>query len=266
MSSPDRMIAAEAADPSTPAARLGEIADLFPECHEALVLNPSCPPEVRQWVVRHTPAAELAWRAHLRQAVQSPPPSQPVAPRGSAPAPGPTPARRSSGYIGLSLVLVVVSVFFWGWLLANGREGPDAAQGTESVDGETQIVLSTVGPTGKASAAPEDAISAGLIQSPSLNISCEIYDDRISCSILDRHYGWQDCPDRLFSVTVEEEPYKDCGQEFLGEVGDPVTTLDYGESVANEHFACTSRQSGMTCWNQHNGNGFTISRDTYKTF
>lgn len=121
-------------------------------------------------------------------------------------------------------------------------------------------------PAEKASPAPRGAIAAGLIQSASLNISCEISNDRASCSILDRAYGSRDCPDRLFSATIDEVAAPACGQEFLGQVGDPVTTLHDGMSVASDTFACTASGSGITCWNQYNGHGFTISEDAYSPF
>lgn len=42
--------ATEAADPSTSPERLGNIADLYPELHPVLVLNPSCPKDLREWM------------------------------------------------------------------------------------------------------------------------------------------------------------------------------------------------------------------------
>ena len=43
--------AAEARDPETSADRLGQLADLYPELCTLIVMNPSCPPELRQWII-----------------------------------------------------------------------------------------------------------------------------------------------------------------------------------------------------------------------
>ena len=57
--------ATEAADPSTSPERLGNIADLYPELHPVLVLNPSCPEDLREWMRSVTPKANEKWEDHL---------------------------------------------------------------------------------------------------------------------------------------------------------------------------------------------------------
>lgn len=121
-----------------------------------------------------------------------------------------------------------------------------------------------------ASPAPRAAVYADLVDTPSQNISCEIYDYSVSCSILERSYkanGQQDCSSRLFSITVRDSlPRLDCGEEHLGVPGQPVTRLQYGSSARSKNYACTSETTGMTCWNQKTGHGFTIYREGYETF
>ncbi|WP_454930980.1 variant leucine-rich repeat-containing protein [Actinomyces israelii] len=57
--------ATEAADPSTSPERLGNIADLYPELRPVLVLNPSCPEDLREWMRSTTPKADQTWKDHL---------------------------------------------------------------------------------------------------------------------------------------------------------------------------------------------------------
>lgn len=128
---------------------------------------------------------------------------------------------------------------------------------------------SSATPTSSVSPAPTNAVSARLIQSPTQNISCEIDDDRASCSIYARDYGdagLEDCDETLFSITVQDRASLACGSEYLGSAGDTVTTLDYGESAKSEGFACFSDEDGMRCWNQRSGHGFKIARAGYSTF
>ena len=63
--------AAEARDPETSADRLEQLADLYPELYALIVMNPSCPPELRQWIIeeRGSKEAAEAWSRHqARQA------------------------------------------------------------------------------------------------------------------------------------------------------------------------------------------------------
>ncbi|AVM62473.1 hypothetical protein C3V41_11085 [Actinomyces sp. oral taxon 897] len=48
-----------------------------------------------------------------------------------------------------------------------------------------------------------------------------------------------------------------CSQSF-SPVG---VTLDYGASAKNGTVACTSDESGITCWSQITGEGFTMARN-----
>ena len=42
--------------------------------------------------------------------------------------------------------------------------------------------------------------------------------------------------------------------------------LAYGETNVIGDLACLSQESGMTCWNQVTGHGFTVSRAAYALF
>lgn len=42
--------------------------------------------------------------------------------------------------------------------------------------------------------------------------------------------------------------------------------LAYGETTVVGNFACQSRESGITCWDQRTGHGFSIARGAYALF
>ncbi|QPL04919.1 MULTISPECIES: hypothetical protein [Actinomyces] len=260
----------EAMDPQTPRERLEALVDNAPEVHDVLILNPELPEDLRGYLIESSPMARDAWNRHLAEeqakAQREAAASRAAAMRGpsttSMTTPVPQPAR-SSGIVGkgcgcgcLVLIIIFVVVPIVAFLISLSSGGDDAAEPVESAQE-------------KVSPAPDEAISASLIQSPSLNISCEIYESGVYCSIYERYYadaGLQDCSDTLFSISVTETVDLQCGNEYLGNEGDSVTTLEYGQSVATDGYACSSAEDGMTCWNQYTGNGFTISRSGYSTW
>ena len=99
---------------------------------------------------------------------------------------------------------------------------------------------------------PAGAGSATLIEAPSHNISCRLSGSDVTCSIHERYYaesGQQDCSDEYFSISVYKSTELACGQP----ISSNGTVLEYGESTANDDFACTSATDGITCWNQYTG-------------
>lgn len=276
--------AAEARNPDTPPERLEDLADAFPELHRLIVVNPACPPGLRSWILEDVkdPGAQRAWQAHQKEQIREATTTQmpAVASARTAPMPavgsqGAPPAgvpragaprtaqaqapRRSSGCLTASALTAVVLV------LAGSCTAYVASQ-LSSGSGDSSTSSSQ---EAKASPAPVDAISADLIQSPSLNISCEIGADSVSCSIAERYYaenGQEDCDASLFSLTTTDSTALACGEEFIGVEGQQVHTLEYGTSVANDSYACSSEETGMTCWNQWTGHGFTLNRNAYETF
>lgn len=111
-----------------------------------------------------------------------------------------------------------------------------------------------------------------LVDTPSQNISCQIYNDRIGCSIANRSYsqlGLSDCPDKLYSITVNDKGVQNaCGSEFLGRVGDKVQRMEYGSSMKspNGRYQCNLEESGMACRNLDTGHGFKIAREEQRKF
>lgn len=279
--------AEQARDSSTSPERLGDLADMHPELHPLLLANPSCPTDVRAWILKTNPEAGRAWRQEqererarqaererarqtgqerarqvmqerARQAERERTPSAPA--RGA----GQSAARTRPVRWPVVLVLVGVAFFLVHACIARLNDGAGG-------DASTSRSTATGTGAGKASPAPADAVlGVSLVETPSQNISCELHDDAVSCSIYARDYGdagKEDCEEELFSITVGSgQAELACGQEFLGMVDQSVTTLDYGGSVANDSFACSSAEDGMTCWNQWTGHGFKIARRGYWTF
>jgi len=259
--------AVEAADPSTSPERLGDIADVYQELHPILVLNPACPDDLRQWIRATTPEANEAWENHLaaeraqREAASSQTGRQSWQIQQSQYR---SASSNKKGWerVGRWLVLGVVIISVIAVIRGCGRLVQQVLSSSGS-DTSTSATPSV-------SPAPANAISASSasrFQSPTQNISCEIYDDRASCSIYARDYGdagLEDCDGTYFSMEIRDSASPACGSEFATD--GMAMTLEYGESVKSEGFACSSADDGMRCWNQSNGHGFKIAREGYSTF
>ena len=118
--------------------------------------------------------------------------------------------------------------------------------------------------------APDGAEELSAFTSPSGNITCTLSEDSVSCSI--KEYSFDADGSKCSSSS---KPYT----STVGTEGDASGTcatafsasgavLSYGSSAKNDTFACTSAEDGVSCWNQVNGEGFTINRSgaTSKTF
>lgn len=260
---------------------------MHPELHPLLLANPSCPTDVRAWILTTNPEAGRAWREEqererarqaererarqagqerARQVMQERARQAERKQASSVPAQGAGQSAASTRPVRWPIVLVLIGVIFFlvHACIVRMNDGTGGNTSTRSTTART-------GPADKASPAPADAVlGMSLVETPSQNISCELHDDAVSCSIYARDYGdagQEDCEDELFSITVGSgQPELACGQEFLGTADQSVMTLDYGGSVANDSFACSSAEDGMTCWNQWTGHGFKIARRGYWSF
>lgn len=118
--------------------------------------------------------------------------------------------------------------------------------------------------------APAGSSVQQWIDSPQRNISCELEESSVGCSILERQYSVEeDCPDRLFSATLfNGEAETACGTEWLGQVGDDFYHISYGETVTFGFAACTIEadgpRRGMTCWDTRTGRSFLLSRARFE--
>lgn len=100
--------------------------------------------------------------------------------------------------------------------------------------------------------------------SPDGNVVCE-FDDAVRCRVLDQSFPLpEECDsDTTMAIYADQEPAPDCDNPVPDEGQE---TLGYGQTAANEFFACTSFQSQMSCWNQLSGEGFNLQSDRGTTY
>ncbi|WP_206192587.1 variant leucine-rich repeat-containing protein [Scrofimicrobium canadense] len=289
----------DARNPSTSPERLSQLAASYPELRPVIAQNPSCPPEVRARI-----ASEAAVQPPLRQSAfparqaPVPEPYQPTptmmpAPLPTAGAAAPTPARRPMSTIAVvgltalavTLVAIVLAVILWprgsgeSIPVADGTQSSQSqgASGTASDNsGQSEDSQQTApvqeleqSPQRYVRPAPANALREAKVDTPSKNISCELRSDGAYCSIKDRDFGSGGCSADAtwYSIATTTQGVEErCGQSFLGNVGDRFYELQYGQTTVNGDFACTVEETGMTCWNQKTGAGFTLARAGYQTF
>ena len=106
--------------------------------------------------------------------------------------------------------------------------------------------------------------------SPSRNIGCVITEDAVRCDIEEKSYQE---PAQPPSCQLDYGEALEVGQAGIGEfacVSDTVLgadlVLDYNTSTVVGDFGCTSRETGMTCYNLSTRHGFMISREIADVF
>ena len=169
------------------------------------------------------------------------------------------------------VLLIVMALVGRAWLAGDDDEGYQRDSSTTAAE-STPAEEPSEEPTEEetedpVSPAPDDAQEMTEVRSPTGNISCQLEEDSVACSVLDRDFseaGLEDCDNGPFSLEVADgDAERACGTSFLSESG---PTLEYDESAAYGDMACTSRFDGMTCWNTLTGKGFMVNRATYETF
>ena len=108
------------------------------------------------------------------------------------------------------------------------------------------------------------SVRLGVLLSPSGNIGCDFGEDGSEggCGVMEDDtkakdedgYTWVELGGSTAQKTVRNDA------PYFGNVNEPAQVVAYGTTVATEHFACTSEQSGMTCWNRHTGAGAVMNR------
>ncbi|MCK6211283.1 hypothetical protein KZX45_12085 [Georgenia sp. EYE_87] len=143
--------------------------------------------------------------------------------------------------------------------VASAITGDDAAP--EAL--RTTVTEAGTGWVDLARAAPPGAQERSSFASPSQNITCDLADSA-RCTIDDYDFAPPEgCsgPTTL-AVPRDGEAAPDCGQPAAAGNG----VLEYGQSATAGFFACTSEQSGMTCWSTLTGRGFAVARAGFQTF
>jgi hypothetical protein len=106
--------------------------------------------------------------------------------------------------------------------------------------------------------------------SPSRNIGCLITGSSVRCDIDEKSYREPAPPASCqldYGKAVEVGP---AGEAEYACVSDSVlgagSVLDYNTSTVVGDFGCTSRETGMTCYNLRTRHGFLISREIVDLF
>ena len=141
---------------------------------------------------------------------------------------------------------------------------------TTTVTSQSTTTTSSSNST-KVSPVPASTQKAQLVDTPSENISCELHDTYVGCSIRDRSYsshGLEECNSELYSIALYDSsssPSTVCGERYLGSPGDHVQRLDYGDQAQWVDFACKAQPTGMTCWQQSTGKGFVLNKAAHNS-
>lgn len=110
--------------------------------------------------------------------------------------------------------------------------------------------------------APDGSLSITEFSSPTGNISCQLGDTDVECTLADYDF---DAPDECqngvtFRVSEDESGTIDCSSSVSGQG----QQLQYGEVTGNEDFACAATEFFFECWSQRTGEGFEVAREYYE--
>ncbi|MCA5893327.1 hypothetical protein LEP48_08145 [Isoptericola sp. NEAU-Y5] len=191
------------------------------------------------------------------QAAQAAPAPVPAPPGGRPPAR----KRLSAGWIAfivVDVVLIVMAVAFAVQIFSSSTEKPD----------DLVVAEPTGAASAEASEPPVEAETLARFAAPSKNISCTITTLDASCGIAELNQ--QPAPvdecegTKGYVVTVDGEgevdlPCVAASDQPKAASGD-LDTLDYGKSITEGDFTCTSEKTGMSCRHDPTGQGFSLAR------
>lgn len=163
--------------------------------------------------------------------------------------------------IGALAVVLLAGAVYLGSALAGSDSGQDTASEPAPTAGGDAEMAPTFDPATAAETVPTPQITHTpttaspspvqdylLIDSESENLSCELHEDWVGCSVLERDFSTlnqTDCSDRLFSIsTARGHADLACGSSFLGEPGDHVTRLDTWDTATFGNVSCTLPGNG----------------------
>lgn len=108
------------------------------------------------------------------------------------------------------------------------------------------------------------SVRVGVLISPSGKIGCDFDEDGSSggCAVWGDNtrdpnedgITWVELGGKTAKKTVRNDA------PYFGNRNEPAQVVAYGTTVATKHFACTSEESGMTCWNRRTGAGAVMNR------
>lgn len=204
-------------------------------------------------------------------------------PTGTAQAPVATapprrPARRLSPgwivFIVADVILIVVAVAFAINVLG-GSGGPPVAGGTEpdavaSQDAQGDAAAEDV----EEGASGDPGASVAEFASPSRNISCEVFENQVSCAIAELNQqpapveGCEGTTGYVVTLDAQGKVALPCvpGADKPKKAPKKQDQVPYGESVTEGDFTCSSEQDGMYCQHDPSGKGFSLARAGVGTY
>ena len=178
------------------------------------------------------------------------------------------------------VLFLVVAVATWFFTSGSSDPAPSANSAKPSQSQESKPSASTRTPSQTPSStptpsptpsptpelrypAPAGAVEMTSFTSPSGNITCTLGESSVSCTINEHSFTSTDasCSQGISqpftaSVGTNGQATGTCGTPF----SPSGATLNYGSSATHGTFACTSTETGVECWSQVSGQGFTIAR------
>lgn len=111
---------------------------------------------------------------------------------------------------------------------------------------------------------PGGALDMTEFSSPTGNISCQLTDESLLCTVIDFEFeAPEECTEGVtVRIEADEDPDFDCSTA----VSSQTQNLDYGEVTGNDEFACQAHEMYFDCWSQVTGNGFEIAREYYEFY
>ncbi|WP_277212494.1 hypothetical protein [Isoptericola croceus] len=208
-----------------------------------------------------------------QQASAAPPP-------GTAQNPAaPAPSRRTRltpgwiAFIAVDAILIIVAIGF----AFNALRGADAPAVDAGTDPDAVASQDAQGDADEGDAdvdVADPGASVAQFAAPSRNISCEIFENQVSCAIAELNQQpapVEDCDGTTgYVVTLDEEGTValPCvpGSDKPKKAPKKRDQVAYGDSVTEGDFTCSSRQDGMYCQHDPTGKGFSLARAGVGTY
>ncbi|PRZ07568.1 hypothetical protein BCE75_104259 [Isoptericola sp. CG 20/1183] len=231
-------------------------------------------------------------QAHHQQPPQGPPQQygytpqqyayqQPAPPPGTAQHPT-TPAGKRRGkrltpgwiaFIAADAILIVVAVVFAVNVLGGSDLAPVDAAAQPSAGTSQEAQDDAEGDDGQ-EAADDPGASVSTFASPSRNISCEVFENQVSCAIAELNQqpapveGCDGTTGYVVTLDGQGKVALPCvaGADKPKKAPKKLDEVPYGESVTEGDFTCSSEQDGMYCQHDPTGKGFSLARAGVGTY
>lgn len=137
---------------------------------------------------------------------------------------------------------------------AEPEEAPTPTEEDEETDDDSELQ----------SPIPDDALSITEFSSPTGNISCQLSETDVVCTVAEHTFQTpEECDNGVsFRVTEDGQAEIDCSTS----VASQSQSLEYGDITGNESFACQAHEMYFECWSQRTGNGFELAREYYALY